>query len=59
MLFTCLLIGIKMGWAGMISAIFATIFEKLEFLDDNISIPAISFLVLLFFFKFFPNLTKF
>ena len=59
MLFTCLLIGIKMGWAGMISAIFATIFEKLEFLDDNISIPAISFLVLLFFFKFFPNLMKF
>ena len=59
MLFTCLLIGLKMGWAGVISAIFATIFEKSEILDDNISIPAVSFLVLLFFFKFYPNLIKF
>ncbi len=55
MLFTCILIGLKMGWAGIIAAIFATIFEKLEFIDDNISIPTVSFLILLFFFEFFPN----
>jgi len=56
MLFVCVLIGLKMGWAGIIAAIFATIFEKIEGIDDNISIPIISFLILLFFFKFFPNL---
>lgn len=55
MLLTCILIGLKMGWAGIIAAIFATIFEKLEFIDDNISIPTISLLILLFFFNFFPN----
>lgn len=59
MFFTCLLIGLKMGWAGIIAATLATIFEKFEFLDDNISIPAVSFLILLFFFKFYPNLMKF
>jgi dolichol kinase len=57
MFFTCLLIGLKMGWAGIIAAIFATIFEKSEIIDDNISIPAVSFLILLFFFKFHPQLT--
>jgi len=58
MLFTCLLIGLKMGWAGIIAAILATIFEKFEFIDDNISIPLFSFLILLFFFHFFPDLMK-
>jgi len=58
MLFTSLLIGLKFGWAGIIAAIFATIFEKSEVIDDNISIPAISFLILLFFFYFYPNLMK-
>ncbi|KPJ55509.1 dolichol kinase [Parcubacteria bacterium DG_74_2] len=56
MLFTCILIGLKMGWAGIVAAIFATIFEKFEFIDDNISIPIVSFLVLLFFFIFYPQL---
>ena len=58
MFFTCFLIGLKMGWAGVIAAVFATIFEKSEIIDDNISIPTISFLVLLFFFRFYPNLMK-
>jgi dolichol kinase len=58
MLFTCFLIGLKIGWAGIVAAIFATISEKLEILDDNISIPAASFLILIFFYRFFPNLTK-
>jgi dolichol kinase len=47
-----------MGWAGIIAAIFATIFEKLEFIDDNISIPIVSFLILLFFFILYPTLTN-
>lgn len=49
MLIVCALIGLKMGWPGIIAATFATIFEKLEFIDDNISVPLISFLVLLIF----------
>jgi len=50
MLIVCVLIGLKMGWPGVIAAISATIFEKLEFLDDNISIPAVSFIILTIFF---------
>ena len=58
MLIVCILIGFKMGWAGIIAALFATIFEKLEFIDDNISIPIVSFLILLFFFILYPTLTN-
>lgn len=47
MLIICLLIGFKMNLAGIIAAIFATIFEKFKFIDDNISVPIISFLILL------------
>ena len=58
MLLVCILIGLKMGWAGIIAAFFATFFEKLKFVDDNISIPIVSFLILLFFFHFYPDLTR-
>jgi len=50
MLVVCVLIGLKMGLAGILAALVATIFEKLEFIDDNISVPAISFIVLAIFF---------
>jgi len=51
MFIVCALIaGLKMGLAGIIAALVATIFEKLEFIDDNISVPAISFIVLAIFF---------
>jgi len=49
MLIVCVLIGLKMGWPGIIAALAATIFERFEFIDDNISVPLISFLILLFF----------
>jgi len=49
MLIVCVLIGLKMGLPGIIAAISATIFERFEFIDDNISVPIISFLVLLLF----------
>ncbi len=48
MLIVCVLIGFKMGWSGIIAALAATIFEKFEFIDDNISVPLVSFLILLF-----------
>jgi len=37
MLFACLLIGSKMGLAGILAAIFATLVEKTDIIDDNIS----------------------
>lgn len=48
MFIVCALVGWKMGWPGLISALGATIFERLEFIDDNISVPVVSFLILLF-----------
>ena len=52
MFLVCALIGLKMDWAGIVAAIFATLVEKSEIIDDNISVPIVSFLILLFFFKF-------
>ena len=49
MFIVCVLIGLKMGWVGIIAALTATLFEKFEFVDDNISVPFTSFLILLFF----------
>jgi len=54
MLICCSLIGIKMGFAGILAAVFATIVERVvpidsNIIDDNILIPLVSFLVLLFF----------
>jgi len=49
MLFVCLLIGSKMGFAGILAAFFATLVEKTDIIDDNISVPIVSFLILFFF----------
>lgn len=50
MLICCSLIGgLKMGLPGILAAILATLVERTEIVDDNISIPLVSFLTLLFF----------
>jgi len=50
MLICCSLIGgLKMGLVGVLAAISATLVERTEIIDDNISIPLISFLTLTFF----------
>lgn len=49
MFVVCALIGLKMGFAGILAAFFATLVEKTEIIDDNISVPIISFLTLTFF----------
>jgi len=49
MFLICILIGLKMGFAGILAALFATLVEKTEIIDDNISVPLISFLTLIFF----------
>lgn len=46
MLLVCLLIGSKTGMPGILAAIAATIVERFEFVDDNISIPLVSFIIL-------------
>jgi len=56
MFLICALIGFKIGFAGIIAALAATIFERFEFIDDNISIPLFSFLILFFFYIFYPSL---
>jgi len=58
MLIVCIMIGLRMGIAGIVAAIFATIIEKLDFMDDNISVPVVSLLILIFFSYFFPHLTQ-
>jgi len=49
MFLICALIGSKMGFVGILAALFATLVEKTEIIDDNISVPIISFLILFFF----------
>jgi len=45
----CVLIGgLKFGAVGILAAFFATLVEKTEIIDDNISVPIISFLTLIF-----------
>jgi len=46
MFISCSLLGLKMGLAGILAAILATFAEKAEIVDDNISIPLVSFLTL-------------
>lgn len=41
--------GLKMGWAGILAAILATLVERIEVIDDNILVPLVSFLTLVFF----------
>jgi len=53
MFIVCALIGLKMGFAGILATIFATIVEKTEIIDDNISVPIVSFLTLLIFSQLF------
>lgn len=63
MLIVCTMIGLRMGWAGIIAAFLATIVEKImpidsNIMDDNIAIPIVSLLILIIFSYFFPHLTQ-
>jgi len=58
MLFACVLIGSRMGIAGIVAAIFATIVEKSDRIDDNISVPIVSLITLIIFKSFFPSLAQ-
>ena len=58
MLIVCVIIGLRMGVAGIIAAIFATIVEKSDLIDDNISVPVVSLLILIIIKYFYPPLTQ-
>jgi len=63
MFVVCVVIGSRIGWAGIIAAFLATIVEKImpidsNIMDDNIAIPIVSLLVLIIFSYFFPFLTQ-
>lgn len=58
MLTVCIIIGSRMGWAGIIAAIFATLVEKSDLIDDNISVPLVSLLILIILKSFYPSLTQ-
>ena len=49
MLIICYLIGLKFGSAGIVAAAAATIVERSDFIDDNISVPVVSLVVLIMF----------
>lgn len=58
MLIVCIIIGLKMGLAGIIAAIFATLAEESDLIDDNISIPIVSLTILIILKSLFPSLTQ-
>jgi len=58
MFFICILIGLRMGIAGIIAAVFATIAEKSDLIDDNISVPIVSLITLIILKSFYPSLAQ-
>jgi dolichol kinase len=56
MLILSVLIGLKLGIAGVIAAILATFVERYEKIDDNITVPLVSLLVLVIAYYFMPSL---
>jgi len=56
MLAVSVIIGlIKFGIGGIFAALGATLVERLELIDDNISIPFVSLIILIFFWLYFPS----
>lgn len=56
MLVMCIIIGAKMGVAGVFAGIVCSFVERIENLDDNITVPAVSLSVLLVAYYYFPSL---
>jgi dolichol kinase len=51
------IIGAKMGLAGIIAAVVSALVERIEFLDDNVSVPLVSLIILLIAKIYFTPLT--
>ncbi|HET8689398.1 MAG TPA: dolichol kinase [Methanosarcina sp.] len=57
MLVLCMIIGAKMGLAGIFAGIVCSFVERVENIDDNITVPASGLLILLAAHYYFPSLT--
>lgn len=57
MLVLCIIIGAKLGLAGILAGIVCSFVERVEFIDDNISVPIISLFILLVANFYFPSFT--
>jgi len=57
MLVLCMIIGAKMGFAGILAGIVCSLVERIESIDDNITVPAAGLLILLAAHYFLPSLT--
>jgi phytol kinase len=57
MLVLCIIIGAKMGLAGVFAGIVCSLVERIESIDDNITVPVSGLLILLAAYYYFPSLT--
>jgi hypothetical protein len=57
MLLLCIIIGAKMGFAGVFAGIVCTLIERVENIDDNITVPASGLFILLSAHYYSPSLT--
>lgn len=57
MLVLCMIIGAKMGFAGIFAGILCSLVERVENLDDNVTVPAVGLFILLASHYFLPSLT--
>ena len=57
MLVLCVIIGAKMGFAGIFAGIVCSFVERIENIDDNFTVPASGLLILLASQHYFPSFT--
>jgi dolichol kinase len=57
MLVLCIIIGAKMGFAGVFAGIVCSLIERVENIDDNITVPASGLFILLSAHYYFPSFT--
>jgi dolichol kinase len=57
MLVLCIIIGAQMGLAGILAGIVCSFVERIENMDDNITVPAVSLAILVGAYYYFPSFT--
>lgn len=57
MLVLCIIIGARMGLAGILAGIICSFVERVENVDDNVTVPAISLIILIGAYYCFPSFT--
>lgn len=57
MLVMCIILGAQMGIAGILAGILCSFVERIENIDDNITVPAVSLFILVGAYYYFPSFT--